>query len=256
VAAPWVGVCDESSGKIMKLADRLGQVLFSVCAVGLLLVAPSARLPATEAKVDDLVHAALNLDAEPRRGAVLFQKQCRGCHGPKALGDPKRGIPSLAGQRQAYLIRQLADFSQLDRDSKDMHRVVAQAGVNDPQAWADLAAYLNARPVARFPERGDGKNLKLGEGIFREQCSSCHETDARGDDDGFVPSLRNQNYSYLVTQMRALADGHRRNVDENLLLFFGNLKADEQEGLADYLSRLQGPVKNRLKMRDNGVVGD
>jgi cytochrome c553 len=240
----------------MKLTGWRSRALLSVCAGGLLLIAASARLPATEENVDDLVHTALQLDAEPKRGAVLYKQQCRSCHGPNALGDATRRIPSLAGQRQAYVIRQLADFSELERDSKDMHAIVARAGVNDPQAWADLAAYLNACAVAHFPQHGDGTKLALGEGMFREQCASCHSEDARGDDDGFVPSLRNQHFSYLLAQMHGLADGHRRNVDQSLLLFFANLKNDEREGLADYLSRLQGPVKDRLKMRDNGVVGD
>jgi len=106
------------------------------------------------------------------------------------------------------------------------------------------------------PEHGDGSLLEFGEAVFREQCASCHEEDARGDDDGFVPSLRNQHYSYLLKQTRALAENHRRNVDPNLVLFMANLKSDELTGLADYLSRLSGPVKDRLKMRDNGVVGD
>jgi len=39
------------------------------------------------------------------------------------------------------------------------------------------------------PEHGDGSLLEFGEAVFREQCASCHEEDARGDDDGFEEVL-------------------------------------------------------------------
>jgi cytochrome c553 len=237
----------------MSIPARLLRLALPIGAVAWLCAAPA---PATEQRVDDLVHTARSLDAVPKRGKSIFRRECRQCHGADALGDKTRGIPALAGQRQAYLIRQLADFAEQDRDSAEMHGVLARTRLRQPQVWADLAAYLNGLPVNVKPEHGDGKWLELGEGIFREQCASCHEEDARGDDDGFVPSLRNQHYSYLLRQMHGLADDHRRNVDQELVLFLANLKEDEQKGLADYLSRMSGPVKDRLKMRDNGVVGD
>jgi cytochrome c553 len=242
--------------RFQRLAHRALRALPAIGAVVILCVASAAPLPASEQRVDDLVKTARSLDAEPKRGQSLFRAECVPCHGRGALGKPKRGIPALAGQRQAYVIRQLANFVEHDRDSDPMHQVVARERIKEPQAWADLAAYLNGLPVTKNPEHGDGALLEFGEGVFREQCASCHEEDARGDEDGFVPSLRNQHYSYLLKQMRALAENHRRNVDPNLVLFIANLKPDELTGLADYLSRLNGPVKDRLKMRDNGVVGD
>ena len=237
----------------MSIPARLLRLALPIGAAAWLCAAPAQ---ATERRVDDLVHTARSLDAMPARGKSIFRRQCRQCHGADALGDRTRAIPALAGQRQAYLIRQLADFAEQDRDSAEMHGVMTRAWLRQPQAWADLAAYLNGLPVNVTPERGDGKWLELGEGVYREQCASCHEEDARGDDDGFIPSLRNQHYSYLLRQMHGLADDHRRNVDQELVLFLANLKEDEQKGLADYLSRMTGPVKDRLRMRDNGVVGD
>jgi cytochrome c553 len=71
-----------------------------------------------------------------------------------------------------------------------------------------------------------------------------------------TPSLRNQHYAYLLREMRALADGHRRNVDPDLDLFLANIKEDEMRATADYLSRFSGPTKDRLQMRPNGVATD
>ncbi len=225
-------------------------------AIFLVLLTHHVPVGASAERVDELIQTALSLDSHPRQGARIFQKNCTGCHGSAALGNANGGIPALAGQRQAYVIKQLADFAESDRYSTNMHRVVTQTQLNEPQVWADVAAYLNGLPLMHSAQKGNGTGLALGEAIFREQCSSCHEEDARGDDDGFVPSLRNQHYSYLLRQMRGFASGHRGNADADLVRFIGSLNEDEVIGVTDYLSRFEGPVRKRRKMRDNGVVGD
>jgi len=209
---------------------------------------------ASPARVDQLVRTALQLDPNRSRGAALYLQNCARCHDQGAIGDPRNGVPSLAAQREAYLIKQLADFTELERESQEMHAVVARATLNEPQAWADVAAYLSQLPATAFPETADGKGVKLGEAIFQEQCASCHEEDARGDDDGFVPSLRDQHYSYLVQQTRALAASHRSNVDADLVRFIDSLDTEEITAVADYLSRLRGPVRDRAKLRDDGKL--
>jgi cytochrome c553 len=165
-------------------------------------------------------------------------------------------IPSLAGQRRAYLIKQLADFSEEERDSREMHAVVSKSNMAEPQTWADIAGYLNSLPRVRFPQTGDGRGVELGEAIFQEQCASCHEEDARGDDDGFIPSLRDQHYSYLVRQVRSIGSWHRLNVDADLVRFLDSLDTEEATAVADYLSRLRGPIKDRNRMNNDGTVND
>jgi cytochrome c553 len=211
---------------------------------------------ATEASVDELTRAALALDAKPKNGAALFQQHCASCHGPSAHGNASREIPALAGQRYAYLVRQLADFSEEDRDSSSMHKALADPRVREPQAWADIASFLNNAPLTTHTQTGNGNDLSLGEAIFHEQCASCHRDDARGDDDGFVPSLRNQHYAYLLGQLGKFIDGHRRNADPDLARFFGSFDVDERKAVADYLSRLRGPILDSKRMRSNGVVTD
>lgn len=230
--------------------------VFTIAAsVGAIAFAANFAHAAAE-RVDELVHNALQLDVDAARGRAIYGKHCASCHGAKAHGDHTRDIPALAGQRQAYLIKQLADFSELERNSLDMHNVVSQAALSEPQVWADVAAYVNRLPPISRPQRGDGRYVELGEAIFREQCSSCHEEDARGDDDGFVPSLRNQHYSYLLKETRTMARWHTRDIEADLVRFLESLDADEIVGLADYLSRQHGPTRDRLRMRDDGNVGD
>jgi cytochrome c553 len=207
-------------------------------------------------RVDRQTKAALAMDAHPERGGKVFGQYCVKCHGPRARGDAKQGIPALAGQRYAYLVRQLANFANAERDSSTMHAVVLQAELQSPQAWTDIAAYLNGTP-SRLPlSTGPGKDVALGRGVFHEQCASCHGLDASGDADGFAPSLRHQHYAYLNAQMHKLAEGYRHNLDEDLMRFLRSFDDRDMRATADYLSRLTGAGKDRKKMRDDGVVVD
>jgi cytochrome c553 len=220
----------------------------------LLLTGAGAR--ASEQSVDRETKEALALDAHPSAGAARFAESCARCHGAHAQGDAPKAIPALAGQRFSYLVRQLANFSGGERDSAPMHRALADPELRTPQTWVDIAAYLSELPIIPKAMTGDGAHVALGRGIFHEQCASCHGADARGDKAGFVPSLRRQHYSYLVRQMERLAEGARHNVDENLQRFLKSFDAEEIDAVADYLSRLQGPGKDRKTMLRDGTVVD
>ena len=220
----------------------------------MLALLPIGIAAASPTRVDQQVRAALQLEPNSKRGAELYSEHCAGCHRQQALGDAKNVVPALAGQRQAYLIKQLVDFTELERESSDMHKVASRTAVANPQAWADLAGYLSNLPVVRFPETGDGGGVQLGEAIFQEQCASCHEEDARGDDDGFIPSLRDQHYGYLVGAMRGMGASHRLNVDADLVRFLDSFDSDEITAVADYLSRLRTPTRDRAKLNDDGTL--
>jgi cytochrome c553 len=217
----------------------------------------SAVLGASPAeRVDRQTKAALAMDAHPERGRKVFGRYCVKCHGPGALGNAKQGMPALAGQRYAYLVRQLANFANAERDNSTMHAVVSRSELQSPQVWTDIAAYLNGIP-SRLPlTTGPGQDVALGRGIFHEQCAACHGSDASGDTDGFAPSLRHQHYAYLNAQMHKLAEGYRHNADEDLVRFLRGFDDRDMSATADYLSRLTGAGKDRKKMRDNGVVVD
>ncbi len=207
-------------------------------------------------RVDRQTKAALAMDAHPERGREVFGRYCAKCHGPAALGNAMQGIPALAGQRYAYLVRQLANFANAERDNSTMHAVVSRAELQSPQVWTDIAAYLNGIPSRRPLTTGPGQDVALGLRIFHEQCAACHGSDASGDADGFAPSLRHQHYAYLNAQMHKLAEGYRHNVDEDLVRFLRGFDDRDMSATADYLSRLTGAGKDRKKMRDNGVVVD
>jgi cytochrome c553 len=216
----------------------------------------SAGALASEASVDRLTQRALDLDAHAGRGAMEFRRSCSHCHGALAQGDAARAIPALAGQRFRYVVRQMANFVGDERESSTMERVLSHPVLKEPQTWVDIAAYVNNLPMGEPAATGDGSGVALGRGIFHEQCASCHKGDAHGDDEGFVPSLRGQQYTYLVDQLGKLAEGRRHNADEDLVRFWRSLEDQDVRATADYLSRLAGPGHVHKIMRSDGSVVD
>ncbi len=83
-------------------------VLAAIAAV-FALVTGEAR--ASEETVRRATQTALSRDAHPDLGALKFSHYCARCHDSQAQGDANRAIPALAGQRFAYLIRQLVNIS-------------------------------------------------------------------------------------------------------------------------------------------------
>jgi cytochrome c553 len=227
-----------------------------VMAISLSLGVQSGDALSPEEAVDRVTQKALALDVHPDRGRLLFAQNCARCHGSQAQGDASRAIPALAAQRFSYLVRQLANFAGLERDSNTMHGVLSQIEPRGPQVWVDIAAFLNKAPVADRTQSGDGAQLGIGRKIFHEQCAGCHSRDGHGDSDGFVPSLRNQHYGYLVGQMQKMGGGRRHNLDEDLVRFLHGFDDGEMIATADYLSRLRGPGAVHRVMRSDGVVLD
>jgi len=228
-----------------------GFIATSVLAFG---PTPPGLASAAEERVDHRTQAALAMDAHPMRGAELYSQYCSRCHGENAPGDAAKLVPSLAGQRFVYLVRQLANFAGSQRDSTTMHGIATRAALDDPQRWVDIAAYLNRLPPSTHQQVGAGDAVNLGRGIYHEQCASCHGADASGDKEGYVPTLRHQHYGYLEKQMHSLAAGSRHNVDEELVLFMRSFDERDMRGTADFLSRLEGPDEGRKTMREDGVV--
>jgi len=225
---------------------------FLAAATALLLCSGSAH--ASEEAVDQATKYALTLDTHAAEGRSVYLSHCAACHGDSAYGNPSSKIPALAGQRYAYIVRQLANFSGSERDSAAMHHLVWQPALHDKQTWVNLAAFLSRLPANPSPQTGNGMQAALGRGIFHEQCASCHRADAGGDQDGLVPSLRGQQYPYLVDQLHKLVQGARHNVDENLVRFLRSFDERDIDGVADYLSRLQGAPASRQHMRADGSV--
>lgn len=213
-----------------KTSPTVGTVLFSLlyCTVAF------GRYPP---QPDLTLSAALQATPNEQRGQRLFDMACGQCHGRDAFGSTDGRTPALAGQQYEYLVKQLVDFVEFERAGDAMHGVLAQHGMRNAQAIADIVGYVANLAMNPTPVRGTGAERELGRKIFESGCVSCHGRTAEGNPDLWVPNLRGQHYPYLVEEMRQMAATQRRNVSEDLHRVFTTYSAEELQAVADHLAR-------------------
>lgn len=209
-----------------------------VPAVAAVLALASYSAAAQTERATALIEQALALHGNVSSGAALYESLCASCHGAQAYGDIATVTPSLAGQLPVYLIKQLVDVAEGDRETLEMHRVVALKRLASPQAISDLATYLRSLPPNPRPEVGDGKDLAAGKRYYTGLCAFCHGAGGEGNERHATPSLQRQDYSYLLMQSRRLAVGHRYSVPIEVIEVLEDLPFDQLNAIADYASRL------------------
>ena len=172
--------------------------------------------------------------------AELVSERCGTCHG--ADGQSTSPIfPSLAGQNQAYLVKQLKDFKSKKRVSETM----APQGVDlSAEHIVELAAYFSSKPakVNRVP---DEDLLSVGRYIYTKgnswsgvpACASCHGEKAFGTI--ILPRLAGQNARYLLSQLKDFNLRIRTNDNEVMHLVASRLTEMETKAVTDYLSQMQ-----------------
>lgn len=174
---------------------------------------------------------------ERKSGEKLYQAHCARCHGNDGAGDVTSVTPVIAGQQRAYLLRQLADVANEDRQIDEMHRLLSTRALQNRQALHEVATYVANLTPPTAVEHGRGDQLELGKRMFANGCAKCHGPDAESGDE-LIPTLAGQHYSYLLRQMRRLAAGHRYGVDAATITHLNDMSSAEHRALADYLSRL------------------
>ncbi len=203
--------------------------------LGVLLIALAQAAPPTAPPADTST-AAVPVAADLPHGEVLYRRHCAACHGARAWGDGPREIPSLAGQREAYLIEQLTRFASDVRPGSAMHGpamhdTLKATDVNRPAAIGDLAAYLARSPASPQAEPGPGGSLAAGQSAYLRACVGCHGAHGAGTD-WSAPRIGGQHFRYLRSRLREFGAAHRGLVEP------AALSAQEQQALADYISRL------------------
>ena len=189
----------------------------------------------------DLAGEAAKLGADVPHGMVLYLKHCAGCHGGQAGGDGLRVIPALAGQRESYLIAQLARFIDGSRPGSELHaaamrEALAPPDVNRAQALRDLGAWLSRAAPDNSAEHGSGQALAAAKRAYANACARCHGTDGAGSEQPAVAALAGQHYGYLLAQLRSFSAGRLPHAAGLAPAIVGT--PEQQQAVADYLSRL------------------
>ena len=173
------------------------------------------------------------------RGEELVMGRCFLCHG--ATGDSSSPLyPKLAGQNEQYLLKQLNNFKQGQRDSNDMRKVVADMDDKDFRA---VAHYFSRQA----PSRGKSAYAEMravGEKIYREgkpdkgltACRECHGDDGGGS--ATLPKIAGQHTLYVETQLTLFEERKRTNDNALMQDIAKRLESDEMRALAEYLRGL------------------
>jgi len=199
-------------------------------------VASAADAHAPAAKVDPAKGATLYGDGDSARGLPA----CVSCHG--AAGNSTIAAnPKLAGQPEAYLYKQLVNFTEPSRNQPVM---TTYAKMLSDEEKKNIAAYL----ASQTQKPGAAKNkdtIDLGKKIYRggiaekqvPACASCHGP-AGGGMPSMYPRVAGQHQDYTIATLNAFKAHARKNSAE-MSTIAGRLSDDEIKAVADYVAGLK-----------------
>ncbi len=156
------------------------------------------------------------LAGDPAAGKPLTVV-CAACHGADG-NSAVPTFPKLAGQNEAYLIKQIQDIRDKRRPVASMIGQVDH--LNDEQI-ADIAAYYASQ--VQTPGQAADKMLALGAEVYRAgvsesgvaACSACHGPRGTGNAPAGWPRLAGQHKEYIADQLRKWRIGAENTLEEN-----------------------------------------
>ena len=167
---------------------------------------------------------------------------CAECHNLDGISATAR-FPKLAGQRPAYIVKQIRDFGH-GRRRNDGGQMASIAADIDDKDLAKAAEYFGALP-APPPDASlavQSEEWRRGAAIYREgeaasglaQCSACHD-EASGRTD--APFLKAQHAAYLAKQLRDWRSGERTNdLSQAMPAIAAKLSDPDIDALATFLA--------------------
>ncbi|MBB1486423.1 c-type cytochrome [Oceanospirillum sediminis] len=159
-------------------------------------------------------HAAGDAKAGEAKAAV-----CAGCHGVNGVAMIPN-YPSLAGQHESYLAKQIMEIRDGVRKVPEMTGMVT--GFSDQDAQ-NVAAYFSAKP--KNLGQSDPATLERGRELYRAgdmakgipACTACHSPNGMGNAQAKYPVLSGQNPAYTEAALKKFRDGARTN-DPNKMM--------------------------------------
>ena len=210
----------------------------TILPAALLLI--SINLSASESEIEK----ALSLAPDIENGRKAYEL-CATCHLESGWGKPDGSFPVIAGQHRKVLIKQLADIRARNRENPTMYPFTDPETIGGVQAIADVTEYISTLPANPEPGTGEGKDLDVAEGLYKDNCLMCHGKDGLGNGDAFFPRLQGQHHAYLVRQMLWIRDGFRKNGNALMVEKLKPMSDEQVSQLADYISRMPAPGANQ-----------
>lgn len=159
-------------------------------------------------------HAGGLSAADAAAAQSMVAQTCSACHGADG-NSTHPDVPSLAGQIEPYLEKQLAAF-------KAQRRIGVMSAIAiglDEDDIAEVSKYF-ARQFPRWYAHATaqvaGSTSTAGKAIYRDgiehdnvpACASCHALDGKGLAPEF-PRLAGQHAAYIASQLRAFRSDDR-----------------------------------------------
>lgn len=146
------------------------------------------------------------------KGKELFTT-CIACHGDNAQGIKKMNAPNLTSQDVWYLVRQLSNFKAGIRgtdatDTFGLQMATISKTLADEQSIYDVIAYIKTLPHAQNEQTISGDIIK-GRDYYNMACSSCHGSEAAGNEMLNSPKLSGETDWYLERQVMHFKKGIR-----------------------------------------------
>jgi len=201
----------------------------------LLAMASSASFAQQASKGDPAKGQALSSDPE---------KLCFVCHGADG-NSPASSFPNIAGQKQAYILKQLTNFKAGVRKDPSMDDSITRVEKED---FPHLAAWFSQQKSAGTPEiTADDEQIARGKRLWRAgdaakgipACAACHGANGAGLDAQY-PRLSAQYPEYTEKQLLAFRNGERANDSENMMRdIAGRLSDKDIKAISNYAAGLR-----------------
>ncbi|MBC3907581.1 MULTISPECIES: c-type cytochrome [Undibacterium] len=201
---------------------------------------------AKPAKADPVKGEALYTNGDAARGIAA----CASCHG--AAGNSTIAAnPKLSAQHEAYLVKQLTDFTG---DTRKNAVMTAFAKAMTAEDMKNVAAYLSVQKS----KPGTAKNkdiVELGKQIYRggiaeknvPACAGCHSPNGAGIPAQF-PRIAGQHQDYTIAQLTGFQNGSRKDGAKitgarlnsaQMMTIAKKMSEDEIKAVADYVAGLK-----------------
>ena len=168
---------------------------------------------------------------------------CASCHGMDGNSVTPEW-PSLAGQHESYILRQLQAYRSGERQDAGMQNFAALLAEQDMH---DIAAYFSRQSPQL--KGADPALVSLGEEIYRgglpdraiPACIACHGPTGSGNPLAAYPRLGSQHAPYTLATLRAYSSGTRRSDGESQTMrnVAEHLLDDEMRAVASYVQGLR-----------------
>lgn len=159
----------------------------------------------------------VNVQAGDAAAGKALTVTCAACHGEDG-NSMVPTFPKLAGQNEAYLIKQIQDIRDKRRPVPTM---IGQVDNMTDEQIADIAAFYASQ--TQTPGQAADKDLALGARVYRAgvsetgvaACSACHGPRGGGNAPAGWPRLAGQHKEYTAQQLRRWRTGAENTLEEN-----------------------------------------